>query len=329
VEVPVKTDIKADLTESANTLSEGCVKAASRLLSLFFGKREANVARHIALTAAQTEKDCHAIMADEMEFRDGKLIAPELPSTGSRILDVERQQELENLRGNTQVALDILRDTPDDKISDKEVDPDFFARWRREAKVIGHKELQDTWGRILAEEIREPGTISYRTLDIVKNMKRYEAELFVKVASFVCKGAMIPSINSSGPLSKWYTYNCLCNLQACGLLQGSINGTQSTFSADRASINGFYGLFTTKGYLFCSDKQDDKFILRGSMLSIAGQELLKIIDYDPLPKEAVPHIAKWIEPDNSALKDGVIRVMPYDGERVFFNNNVFELKLGG
>lgn len=181
----LNVELKADATEALTDASQNISKGSGRVWNLFFGKKEADIRRTQMLVDAQAQKDCQLILSGKMEHVDGKLVArTDGKSLAANILAVEQGQELENLAANTAVALEVLQQTPDEEISDKEVDPDFFARWRREAKVIGTKELQFIWGKILSEEVKKPESISFRTLDVVKNLTCVEAELFQEVAKY-------------------------------------------------------------------------------------------------------------------------------------------------
>ncbi len=110
------------------------------------------------------------MLSGRADFQNGELV--ELDATGldttALYLEHEAEQELENVAGNVNVALQVLKDVPDEQVADDDVSADFFARWRREAKVIGDSDLQEVWGRLLAEEIKKPESVSYRTIDVIK-----------------------------------------------------------------------------------------------------------------------------------------------------------------
>ena len=47
--------------------------------------------------------------------------------------------------------------------------------------------MQKLWGKVLAGEIKQPGSFSLRTMDTLKNISRDEAELFINVIQFAIK----------------------------------------------------------------------------------------------------------------------------------------------
>lgn len=67
---------------------------------------------------------------------------------------------------------------------DEQPDLDWIARFFGSVQDVSAEELQEIWSKILAGEIRRPGTFSLRTLDRLKNLSQGEAKLFAEVANF-------------------------------------------------------------------------------------------------------------------------------------------------
>lgn len=93
--------------------------------------------------------------------------------------EAKKQSNLERI---TQYAADELKD--ESEVSDEQVDSDWISRFFTIAEDITTDEMQMLWGRILAGEVKKPRSYSLRTLDLLKNITREEAEVFVKVAKF-------------------------------------------------------------------------------------------------------------------------------------------------
>lgn len=53
-----------------------------------------------------------------------------------------------------------------------------MARYVESASQVTDQNMQELWGRILAGEIKSPGSFSLRALSIVSNLLEYEANLF-------------------------------------------------------------------------------------------------------------------------------------------------------
>lgn len=70
-------------------------------------------------------------------------------------------------------------------VSEDPVDEDWISRFFNIVEDVSDEEMQQLWGRILAGEVKQPKTYSLRTLELLKNLSRREAEVFSRVANFV------------------------------------------------------------------------------------------------------------------------------------------------
>ncbi len=62
-------------------------------------------------------------------------------------------------------------------------DFDWFIRFYESVGNISDEEMQDLWAKILAGEICKPLTYSLRTIDVLKNLSKADAELFEEVCA--------------------------------------------------------------------------------------------------------------------------------------------------
>ena len=58
--------------------------------------------------------------------------------------------------------------------------PTFFDKCR----LISDKEMQDLWSRLLAGEANQPGVYSKRTINLVANLDKDDAQLFTNLLTF-------------------------------------------------------------------------------------------------------------------------------------------------
>lgn len=75
--------------------------------------------------------------------------------------------------------------SPDEEVSNEPVDKDWMTRFLDIAETISDDEMQVLWARTLAGEVKKPGTYSLRTLDVLRNITKKEAELIVKASPFL------------------------------------------------------------------------------------------------------------------------------------------------
>jgi uncharacterized repeat protein (TIGR03899 family) len=114
---------------------------------------------------------------------DGNSIEKET-SIEYRTLKRYEYQELKhqkNIESISQKAASHLENELE--VSDIPVDEDWITRFFKYAEEISNEEIQELWGRILSGEIQEPKSYSLRTLDILRNLSKEEAQIFMKFAS--------------------------------------------------------------------------------------------------------------------------------------------------
>jgi uncharacterized repeat protein (TIGR03899 family) len=122
---------------------------------------------------------------------DGTLVlsatAIEDRSTSRReFQDRKRQENLEKI--TSVAAAELAGET---SVPDERPDDDWVTRFFGDAEGISGQEMQELWGRILAGEIRRPGSFSLRTLQFVKNINRAEASLMEKVGRFALQSGLV------------------------------------------------------------------------------------------------------------------------------------------
>ena len=118
------------------------------------------------------------------------------------------------------VAMESLCSTPDENISDEDIDSDWLNRWREGVKNVSQEEMQRIWGRVMAGEIETPGAFSYRTLELLKTLTQEEAELIAKITTFVIAGGipkfMLDYIHQDG-----ISFGDVFFLEQIGILTGT------------------------------------------------------------------------------------------------------------
>lgn len=256
-----------------SVLAESACKGLGKLGELVLGKYFRKKEYKDILMRAQAEKEACAIADGEKVF-NGEMLLPawdlsHMPASSLPQL-IGLEEESNNLNATLKITADILKDTPEADIADEAVNPDWFMRWRREARVISTSEMQTLWGRILAEEIKSPQTISLRTLDVLKNITVQEAHLFVAISTFVVNGMIICSERR---LPHGFTFDNILALNDAGLLVNTMlirnQGIRDDSNFRRFEGTGYWL------YIQCPKKTSP---IEGVALSNAGMEILKIAD---------------------------------------------------
>jgi hypothetical protein len=94
-------------------------------------------------------------------------------------LDYQERKKQANIESVTSIAAVELAN--DDSVPDEKPDEDWTTRFFSSVQDVSSEQMQNLWGRILAGEIRRPGTYSLRTLDFVRNLSKTEAELVAMI----------------------------------------------------------------------------------------------------------------------------------------------------
>lgn len=146
----------------------------------------------IANAVAESKK-----LLTHSEYEDGKVkvIAPDLPPDDlpalptrvSARLQYQEQIEQQNVEAVCANAAEEL--AQENAVPESKPESEWVARFFDIAAGISNEELQYLWGRILAGEIKKPGSYSLRTLDVLRNLSRKEAESFVKLGNYVLRSA--------------------------------------------------------------------------------------------------------------------------------------------
>lgn len=143
----------------------------------------------------------------EVEFVDGKIAARSLkgrheepltlPERSAIRATAESVREQENIEEILVTTYEELQDN--ETVSDMPVDADWATAYIHSARMISDDMVRVLFGKILAGEIKEPGSYGIRTIETLRNMSKKEAELFQKMASLVVRfqnNLVIPRVDT-------------------------------------------------------------------------------------------------------------------------------------
>lgn len=123
-----------------------------------------------------------------------------------------------NVAKSILIAEDLLADdaTP---VNESKLEDDWLFNWQEYAGRVSSEDLQQLWGKILAGEIKSPGSYSYRTLDFLKTLSKADAEVIATAAQFVVGGVIFREhdeiLERAG-----VNFGILMYLQELGILSG-------------------------------------------------------------------------------------------------------------
>lgn len=157
-----------------------------------------------------------------------------------------------------------------EQVSSEPINQDWKNRFFSIAEDISDEEMQKLWAQILAGEIKHPKSFSLRTLDVLRNISKEEAELlgkanqFYLASSYICTESFALDLFQNLQLSD----AGLINNEAL-LRQWTVNkhSKQSVHYRDDVYLN-----------LYNDTNRDITIKINVKQLTIAGQELLKLCD---------------------------------------------------
>lgn len=139
-------------------------------------------------------------------------------------LDFKENKRQENIENITQKAAKNLES--ESEVSDEPVDEDWSTRFFNYAEDISNNEMQELWGQILAGEIKQPKSYSLRTLEVLRNITKEEAEIFIKSSNLVISSSNSPFLfkGENDLLSKYdFTFEDRLLLTEIGIIQPETN----------------------------------------------------------------------------------------------------------
>lgn len=306
----ININSNTDLSKAAEDIS-GIIKdshhGVAKIFYAFFGpfvEQRVGLAKRIA---AQTERDCQDILTGHMKFDETSGVA--ILNKNQTSLDA-LCEELEHF--NTECknkrflaafrdAVDAIRKAPAESISSEPLDQTLINHWRAEAELIDEEDLRKLWTSLLVEETIKPHSISLRTLDVVKNLSKQEANAFCRIAQGVVNNAVV--IRDKGfPI--FGQYNEILSLQDARLI--SSQESTVTFLAN----NEYQQKKQTVIPIFESNIaiaiEKEKISFNVHTLTMAGREIYSIIK-TPLELDKIISIIHEISKQN---QNSVAYILP-------------------
>lgn len=292
IQAKLNADAKADLTPLVQATADWIAaprKWLEKLSNAMVGTWVARREQAIAFTRAETIRKCRLIEEGKLSYRDGQLLPAPEPTTDvfAALHELNHQGDAKRLEQAILEAARQLSGVPDDQISDEPLSQTFFNRWRREAEAIDEDDLRTLWAGLLKEEVVEPGTISPKTLDVIKDLSRADCECFMRLCKGVIKNELLVTYDNKPVFG---VYEDVVRLQDVGL----ISHLQSAVSIYAANGESRITMSFAPSQLGVSVETAD-FCIDTFSLSNAGVELLRVSGCPVLSDEDVRTIKQHID----------------------------------
>lgn len=137
----------------------------------------------------------------------------------------EEAKHQKNMEDVTAKAIPLLNEDADPDAMEDDWIANLFAKLRH----VSDSEMQDLWARVLAGEASFAGSFSKRTVNLLTDLERSDAELFTNLCRFVWRigKEVIPLVlHAEGDIYKRYgiDFDALSHLDSIGLVRFRSSG---------------------------------------------------------------------------------------------------------
>lgn len=74
----------------------------------------------------------------------------------------------------------------DEAVNDEKPSDDWMNRFFGTVEDVSDEDMQNVWAQILAGEVKHPKSFSFMAIDVLRNMTKEDANLFVKASKYIC-----------------------------------------------------------------------------------------------------------------------------------------------
>lgn len=202
--------------------------------------------------------------------------------------EITKQQNIEAVADNAYQELENLS-----VISDKQVNKDWMFRFFNSVENISDEDMQEIWGRILAGEIKQPNSYSYRTLEKLKNLDKKDAEIFQLVSSFALEqGGRNLIIADDELLKKHGIYFAhILSIEECGLINSQrLKLTLNVSSKETVYFKNSELIGMLKG----KKEEMEELAINVYVFTKSGSQLIEAICKNPNNDKFIESI-KWLQ----------------------------------
>jgi hypothetical protein len=136
-----------------------------------------------------------------------------------RFLEEEAKKQ-SNIEAIAQNALPLLEDTS----APENVADDWITNFFDKSRIVSDRDMQELWSRVLAGEANAPGAFSKRTVNLLADLDKGDAELFMRLCGFgwMIGEDVVPLVfDAQGAIyvRNNINFRALSHLESLGLIQ--------------------------------------------------------------------------------------------------------------
>lgn len=163
------------------------------------------------------------------------------------------------------------------------MDDDWIANLFNKCRIVSDNEMQSLWARVLATEANAPGSLSKRTVNILSDLDKNDADLFTKLCGFGWDiGGVVPLIfDVQGEIYKKHgiNFDTLSHLENIGLIQLAATTGFAIGGLSKKDTVHYYG---QRLHLEMYRDNDNQLMVGKVLLTKIGKELAPICGSKPI-----------------------------------------------
>ena len=265
------------LEKLADYAASGIGAVAGPMLASWSARKAAEA----RLIEAKAEGDSLKLIADAQAEARRSLVAPD--ETGGGTLSIGPDgiaqriefQEKKRQANIVSVVRDAAANLGDREVPEHEPDPDWTARFFDCVQDVSSEEMRKLWAKLLSGEVEEPGRASLRTLDILRNMTKRDAQIFASVCSFVIDD-FIHYPNEHQSKFRELSLGNVMHLESVGLLNARSHVIKELRIIDSV---GHFLYCNQENVLRVSSNENSKTIQVPAIpITDSGQEICRVVD---------------------------------------------------
>lgn len=207
-----------------------------------------------------------------------------------RFLEEEAKKQ-SNMEAITEKAIPLLGD----KSAPQHITDDWIANFFDKSRIISNEDMQKLWSRVLAGEANAPGTFAKRTVNLLADLDKGDAELFMRLCGYGWQiGDVVPlifDVQADIYSRNGIYFNTLSHLETLGLVQFDNLAGFRRLKLPKTVTVLYYGRPVT---LSLPADKDNELELGHVLLSRAGQQLAPVCGSTPVEGFFEFVYDKWI-----------------------------------
>lgn len=192
---------------------------------------------------------------------------------------VEEAKRQSNIESITQKAIPQL----EEKSDPGKVEDDWITNFFDKSRIVSDKEMQQLWAALLAGEANSPGAFSKRTVNLLSDLDKSDAELFARLCCFGWNLAGVAPLvfDVLAPIyaAEGISFASLSHLETLGLIQfDNTAGFVFLELPKRVEVN----YFGKVAQITFPQESGNRFDVGKVLLTKAGQQLARVCTVAPI-----------------------------------------------